>query len=108
MLVFDPQKLVRAKPGNEAVVTFDNLNSFPAKFYALQHEQEKRHRIPNSSMQQNQMAAGSKIVIRHPIFINSRWNEIAVHVFAIPFYRSRSNWGKRITPYHTAKQIKNF
>jgi len=41
-IVFDPKKLVRAQPGDEAVVKFDNPNSPQAQFYALQHEQDKR------------------------------------------------------------------
>ncbi|MDZ7361514.1 MAG: thioredoxin-like domain-containing protein [candidate division KSB1 bacterium] len=41
-IVFDPKKIIRAKPGDEAVVKFDNPNSFTAKFYALQSEQNKR------------------------------------------------------------------
>lgn len=41
-IVFDPKQTVRGKPGEEAVVAFDNPNTFTAKFYALQREQNQR------------------------------------------------------------------
>lgn len=41
-IVFDPKKLLRAKPGDDALVQFDNPNSLQGQFYALHREHTKR------------------------------------------------------------------
>jgi len=41
-IVFDPKSLILGKSSDEAVVKFEDANSFSAKFYALQREQDKR------------------------------------------------------------------
>jgi thiol-disulfide isomerase/thioredoxin len=55
-IVFDPKKLVRAQPGDEVEVKFDNPNSFAAKFYALQSEQNKRQAKFSKAMRAYQEA----------------------------------------------------
>jgi thiol-disulfide isomerase/thioredoxin len=55
-IVFDPKKLVRAQPGDEVEVKFDNPNSFAAKFYALHREQNKRQTKFSDAMRAYQEA----------------------------------------------------